>query len=129
MSHSVRDLWPDDIGLTSVTTPAAILREQAALLAEKTKGLVEGEVKSSASGTSFSHCLELRVPALEDYRYQLLTVGHPIEQYPVTIGFGGGMRPPINAEDEPAFVRALREVLSSDETKRVIRGLVAQVQQ
>jgi hypothetical protein len=32
------DLWPSDLGIVSIVTPAAILRAQATLLGEKTKG-------------------------------------------------------------------------------------------
>ena len=36
------DLWPDNIAESNMVTPVAILREQAALLGDKTKQLVTG---------------------------------------------------------------------------------------
>ena len=47
MAHNIPDLWPDDIAVTSLQVPVTILRQQATLLGEKTKNLVEGEVSST----------------------------------------------------------------------------------
>ena len=45
------DLWPKDISEISIKSPVAILREQASLLGQKTKGLVTAEVKSVSMTT------------------------------------------------------------------------------
>ena len=128
MSLSSRDLWPEDIGVTSIVTPATILREQAALLAEKTKGLVQAEVKSSGSGESLAHDFILRVPALGNYRYVLFSAHHPMQQYPVTIDFHARASQELRAPDEGAFVHTLKEILASDDTRNVIQSLMGQIQ-
>lgn len=46
MSENGRDFWSDEIIVESVLTPELVLREQAGLLAEKTKGIVRGEVET-----------------------------------------------------------------------------------
>ena len=46
MSQPHRDLWPEDIAVSTIVPPVGILREQAALLGEKTGGLVDGQVVS-----------------------------------------------------------------------------------
>ena len=48
MVNSMNDLWAEDIGVTTVKTPVAILKEQASLLGNKTQNLVIGEVLSSS---------------------------------------------------------------------------------
>ncbi len=45
------DLWPDDLMPPEVETPGAILREQAALLEEKTGGLLHAEVQARTDDT------------------------------------------------------------------------------
>ena len=42
------DLWPANIADSNLTTPVTILKEQAALLGEKTRQLVKGEVVTQA---------------------------------------------------------------------------------
>lgn len=126
MSQPDRDLWPENIGVSAMVTPATILKEQAALLAEKTKGLVEADVRSSGSGTQFVHSFTLRVPALDNYHYVLFTASHPIELYPAVIAFRG--HEPVTTPDEETFVAQLAIVLSCDETTRVVQGLIAQIQ-
>lgn len=46
MSENGRDFWSDEIIVESVLTPELVLREQAGILAEKTKGIVRGEVET-----------------------------------------------------------------------------------
>ena len=41
------DLWPENIAESNMVTPVSILREQAALLGDKTKQLVTGEVQTT----------------------------------------------------------------------------------
>jgi hypothetical protein len=118
------DFWPDDIGTTDLLTPLAILREQSAALGPKTNNLVTGEVVTSASGGNFIHRLNLDAPAL-GYRYELLQVLHQIQLYPVWGSFAGKS---TKLDDEAAFREWLRAVLSSDETKRIVRALIAQSQ-
>lgn len=44
MSTESMDLWPENIGAsTTELSPVAILRQQASLLGQKTKNLVEGK--------------------------------------------------------------------------------------
>ena len=85
MTDSIPDLWPEEFGDAGLTTPHSILQAQASALSKKTKGLVEGEMKSSqGSGGDFVHQLYLIAPVL-DYRFHLLTVTHAIDLYPVNI--------------------------------------------
>jgi hypothetical protein len=67
------DLWPD-LNLAPVVTPLSILREQAALLGKRTKGVLRGEVETWGAGERISNSFNIVVPSLGDYKYTLLYV-------------------------------------------------------
>jgi hypothetical protein len=78
------DLWPANIADSKLTTPVAILKEQAALLGEKTKQLVKGEVSTQTTGNLFVHHFYIVAPTL-NYKYELFTASHVINFYPLTL--------------------------------------------
>ncbi len=126
-AKSTRDLWPDDIKVDEMVTPLSILKEQASLLGQKTQNLVEAEVQTKPLGADFSHSFFLVAPPLDNYRYKLFEIHHPIDMYPVKIvDENGGIRYEPRSQDE--FIAKLREVLTSEKTKSVIRALIAQSQ-
>ncbi len=142
MPEARRDLWPEDFTTTTVMPPVAILREQAELLARKTKGLVTGEVTSGAIEPDeycpplgvdipftpkFYHTLRLRVPALGNYRYELLTVVHGFDFYPLMVTFLPKRREFL-ADTEGRFLDVLQRLFAQEETVNILRSLVAQVQ-
>ena len=102
-------------------TPLSILREQAALLGEKTGNLVEAQDSRDTYGPEFVLALNLVVPGLDNYTYQILKVRHPVALYPVT-----DMSTYKELRDEGAFVEWLRVRLSSPETHRIIGNLLSQ---
>jgi len=114
------DFW-GDIGRTGIKPPVAILREQAALLGSKTRNLVEARVETTAALTDFSHAFSLVVPTLS-YQYQLFTIRHGVEMYPLLAG-----PPQQELKDEEAFQQWLQAKLSSAETKKIIESLLSQV--
>ena len=67
-----------------MVTPVSILREQAALLGDKTKQLVTGEVQMSTTGNLFVHSFYVAAPTL-NYRYELFRVQHPAAFYPLVL--------------------------------------------
>jgi hypothetical protein len=129
MATHTTDFWPDDIGETGepeLRTPVALLREQAVALGEKTKNVVTAEVESGTDGDTFVHTLYLAAPSI-NYKYQLLTVRHPLLLYPLLA------KEPSNIswkklESEDDFLQWLKGVLASENTKKVIRALKAQSQ-
>jgi hypothetical protein len=150
MAEAARDLWPQDIDVKSVVPPVVILREQASLLAERTRGLVRGEVESAETPADeleeyvadalkpenrieFTHTLLLVAPALENYRYALLSVKHDFQPYPCKATFhpnpslSTATEPDVSGEQE--FVSWLKHVLASRETRRVIQALIYQAQE
>lgn len=104
MSEARRNLWPDAINVTAIIPPVVILREQAALLAERTKGLVRGEIESRTEPVdeveeylhqaispeelfTHVHTMYLVAPALDNYQYALLSVRHDFQPYPCAARF------------------------------------------
>jgi hypothetical protein len=123
-----------DIAPAQVRTPLAILREQAALLGEKTQNLVEATVATSVSGPQFVHRFKLVVPSMNDYTYELFRVAHGIDMYPVTIpiplsaiALARAQRDGNTLGTEQEFIEWLHQELSSEETKKIVSNLLAQV--
>lgn len=128
MATHTTDFWPDDIGESEMRTPVALLREQAAALGEKTRNVVTAEVESESPSDDkfFTYSLYLVAPAIR-YRYQLLTIRHPITLYPVSVTTPK-MPNYVKVGSEEDFANWLKTVLASNETKTIIRALMAQSQ-
>ena len=131
----IEDYWPD-LDAAAVVTPASILKAQAAALSRKSKGLLQAEVETFGQGGSVYHRLVIVVPALENYRYSLLSLHHPPTLYPVYVDeepkLPGGVAYsliPIEGRqlaDQDQFRAWLRSALARDETKHVLESLMAQ---
>jgi hypothetical protein len=117
------DLWPANITESNLVTPVAILREQAALLGDKTKQLVTGEVQTTTVGNLFVHSFCVAAPTL-NYRYELFRVQHPAVFYPLALE-QGSVTTQVKSEEE--FKSKLKEVFSSQLTLNVVQSILAQV--
>lgn len=122
------DFW-GDIGGAELRTPVTIMREQAALLGAKTQNVIEARVKTDSLGDGwFVHRFTLIVPSMDNYAYELFSVQHPVDLYPVTVpgaNVPGPTRVQLNLGTEETFTDWLRAKLSSAETKRIIGNLLA----
>jgi hypothetical protein len=116
------DLWPANIAESNMVTPVTILKEQAALLGDKTRQLVTGEVQTVASGTMFTHSFNITAPTL-NYKFELFQISHGINFYPLTVR--SGFVATINSEDE--LKKKLREIFASQHTMNVVHSILAQV--
>lgn len=109
------DLWPDDMNGGNVKAPVKILREQAALLGQKTSNVVKASVKpvpedfaamlSQANKTipsptqssfdgdpiTFRYSFNIEAPTL-NYTFRAFIVSHSIALYPVFFDLDGGFR-------------------------------------
>ncbi len=133
MSTTILSLWPQDLAPTAERTPLTILKEQAAQLGVATKNLLVGQVttQSHLDGNEpyFNHWFNIVAPALDRYAYQLLTVSHRMDLYPLTINFHATKPPTLTkVTSEAEFVAYLQQVFASAETRRIIGALLAQVQ-
>jgi hypothetical protein len=101
------------------------MRAQASLLGEKTNQQVIADVKNlSGNSEQFAWSFQLVSPALGNYRYELFRAYHSITLYPVTVSAEGKLS--TTAPSEEAFKGVLRNILSSDETRRIVHSLLAQ---
>jgi hypothetical protein len=135
MAQPIPDLWPE-IEQSQVVPPVAILRGQAALLGKKTNHLLEGRVVSTSTGYGFFvHSFYIVAPALDDYTYKLFEISHGADPYPVLVpglphrgalGYGVPVEAPQLASEQE-LLDYIRKILNSDETKRVIGSLLAQI--
>jgi hypothetical protein len=136
MSLKQESLWPAEFeSPTADLPPVTILKQQAALLGQMTKNLIEGEVETRTddSQRDLHHTFFLVAPALNFYRYPLLEVEHKATRlYPATIKVLGGDAPPFapplnnHAYNEADLKGQLKNVFASEETKRIIGVLLAQ---
>src|SRR6266566_6564162 len=112
MPDKIPDLWPADFGSVVIATPLLILKRQATALAEKTKGVVEGTVHSSADGSAFTHQFVL-VSRVLGYSYRLLLVRHDIALYPANIRYEPTEKV-YSAGDEETFKKTLADLLAAE---------------
>ena len=128
MENTSLDLWPNDIDIDTmpdITTPISMLKEQASLLGQKTKNIVEAEVKSRDAGNGrISVSFNLVAPALNKYRYELFQISHHgIELYPVSLAFSNTS---YTAQSPEQFIEHLKKIFANEKTKSVIQSLIAQ---
>lgn len=147
------DLWADDIAITDIKPPVAILKEQATLLGNKTQNTVLGEIISfkayDSPNSEIIHKFNVVAPALGNYSFELFLVSHNVDLYPLEITmdekiFGelsSGETPlssiirrqnitarlyTVSADSEEMFVNFLGGILKSNRAKKIVRSLLAQ---
>lgn len=122
-----KSLWPDTIGVVKETPPVSILREQAALLGEKTRNLVTAEVDSAARYGSFYDTFYLVAPALDNYMFELFKTSRNIESfYPITFSSDklDIKQQEIASEDE--LLKVLANIFSHPKTINIIESMLIQ---
>lgn len=137
------NLWPAEFEIVK-RAPVAVLREQAARLAERTKKLVLADVQISPSdlnrpGPGFFLELRIVAPTL-DYTYSVLTFWQPVDiAYPLILCaapwpltnlaqrnyFGYGWE---SIDNEDQFLAVMQKAFNHDKVKAVIGNLIANVQ-
>src|SRR5207247_9955819 len=120
----VTDLWPDFQAPEAINSPAFLLKEQAAKLQQKTKGLVLAGLRSaSAPDGSFWVGFDLYSPALGEYSYRLFEVTYPPEFFPISLTAGDVAQ---TAQTLDQFQALLESVLRSPRTKQIVEAIMAQ---
>ena len=138
------DLWPDDLTSENLVAPVTILREQGERLGERTRNIVVGAVEAvdlyeymddipvAIDSKNFSYGFYIKSSSI-NYTYKLFDINHSIDLYPVQINLDSGVARElhlgtafISAENEFEFVEALRKILNTEKTKRIIRAILAQ---
>jgi hypothetical protein len=153
---SKKNLWGELPKPETIRTPYTLLKEQASLLSEITKGLLIGEVTNNQKDMFFVNILRIKAPSINNYTYSVVEVQYPIKLYPVFVKnltsdkFNNLEKNLMNAANNPLmgfvdsggllvqqgynkysseeeFEKALGEILSSQEVKQVISALLAQI--
>ena len=129
MANLIVDLWPEDIGVAEdMVSPASVLREQAALLGQKTKNLVQAEARMTGESkdAEFAYSFYLLAPAMGSYRFHLFYILHPLDFYPLKFGCDY-VEPTVEIiASEEGLLRKLRDVFAAEKTVRVIKAIIAQ---
>lgn len=130
MSPNEKNLWGELPKNVEVRTPYLILKEQASILTQMTKGLLIGEVdrRPSIDQNFFLVRLRIKVPSLNSYTYSVVEVKYSPKIYPLKIMDLTGSEQEIECFSEQEFESVLRKILSSSPVKRVISTLLAEIQ-
>lgn len=140
MTDSIPNLWPNDIGSSTLRAPVVILREQAKFLGAYTHKLVMGGIQSvPPKNNQFSYTFCLIAPILNQYQFPLFTISHDIDFYPLKVfprfeelfqifNSDDDTGTHIEVHSEQEFIELLIKLFSSPETRRVIHALMAQSQ-
>ena len=117
------DFWPANIADSNLITPVTILKEQAALLGEKTRQLVKGEVVTQTTGNLFVHYFYIAAPTL-NYKFELFNVSHLVNFYPLTLTY---LNTVSQIKSEAEFKEKLKEIFAAPHTLNVVHSILAQV--
>ena len=118
MPDQPEDFWPKELPDPSDPAPVALLKEQAALLGQRTHGEVEALVKPNAEQGKVYYSLYLKANVLGNYLYKILEIAHPaIDRSAGSLEFtarsmDGG--PEVMMKDDNQFRDWLRAQLSSE---------------
>jgi hypothetical protein len=118
-------LWGDLSTLKSIRTPKSMLTEQADILNQLTGGLIRAQVNASQNGASLNFTLLIIAPALNNYNFTVCIISHDVNIYPCKI-YSYEDNTWQDCENEEELKVKLRNVLSSDKTKRIIEALLSQ---
>jgi hypothetical protein len=120
----VVDLWPEFRAPEDVNSPIFLLKQQAAALERKTKGLVGAELKSAVTPDKrFWVGFDLYSPALGEYSYRLFEVTYPPEFYPLTFSGPNGDEVASTPDN---FRVSLVSALQATRTRQVVEAIMAQ---
>jgi hypothetical protein len=118
------DLWPDFKAPEKIDSPVFVLKEQAATLQQKTKGLVLARLKSASTpNRDFWLGFDLYSPGLGEYSYRLFEVTYPPQLFPITLSSADGAQTAHNLDE---FKTVLKSALGSPRTQQVVEAIMAQ---
>jgi len=121
---AIKNMWGSIDDFKNIRTPYEILEEQGKLLSEMTNGLLEMKIERRQSSTIFSYDVFLTLPALK-YSQRFLRLNHDIKLYPANLYEEQDTHEYKSATQEE-FEENLGKVLSSEATRIIISGLMAQ---
>jgi len=120
------NLWGSLPSIETIKVPVAILREQAKMMTELTKGILMGRIrtKDKINGLK-THTLEIVAPLLHNYAFQVCVVDHNVQLYPLTLELPSENKV-YQCASEEAFTKQLATLLRNERIHSAIAGMLAQ---
>lgn len=109
-----------------ITPPIAVLKELAQGLEKRTKGLLIGKVEQTSYDSDFTLEFYISAPSLNNYSYEVFSLSHNLNFYPLQIK-SSSERGYLKVENQEDLEKQLKTIFSSSEVKKVINGLLAQI--
>jgi len=126
MANENKSLWPD-FEANSIITPKAILLEQGKFLSEKTKNILETDVRSSSLENNVYLHFYIVAPNMNNYSFHLLTLIHDVQLYPSTIKSYHDKTPvEYSCKNQKEVLSALKEIFNHSSSIKIIQSLLAQ---
>jgi hypothetical protein len=123
-----KNLWGDLPVVDDVVTPLRMVREQANILRQATRGLLHASITTTPlSEGRMQHNFYLVAPLLNDYRHLLFSVEHGIDPYPTHVSASVSKKP-VPCKTQTAFENLLKIVLTRDDTRKAVASLMANSQ-
>jgi hypothetical protein len=123
---SVENMWGEINVPANQRTPTSILREQASILSQITKGVLIGSIEQepTVNNTLIYH-FAITAPAINNHKFAILTLQYSITIYPLTVT-DHTVHVQRQCLNEENFTSTLKSILSSTQVKRVISALLIQ---
>jgi hypothetical protein len=107
-----------------IKLPYDYVEEQAVILTKLYNGKLVGEATKSVSSTGrITVELDILVPDLGPYSYSVLRLSHGLGIYPFVLS-GLVNKKEYRCEDETGFKRALQDILSSAEVRKILEQIL-----
>lgn len=117
-------MWPDFQEERLEPTPADLLLQQAELLTRHTRGALRAEVEFGSHGEWVTLDLFVIAPQLNDYSYRLFKVRYKPSRPFGSVEIVVGPKDVRRASDPSTYEAKVANVLSSAETRSVVRELL-----
>jgi hypothetical protein len=122
--NDTNDLWPNFEDVPKITSPRAILAEQANFLSEKTLNLLSANITTSSTVEGkILNRFKIVAPLLQNYSFNLFTLSHNALYYPCELRYNGIIYTLSNEED---LKEKIKEIFNNDETKKIVVSLLGQ---
>jgi hypothetical protein len=123
---SAENMWGEINDPVNQRTPTSILREQAAILNQLTKGVLIGSLEQEpTNNNALVYNFAVTAPAINNHKFLILTVQYSITIYPLTLT-DRTTQVQRQCLNEEAFTTTLKGILASTQLKRVISALLIQ---
>lgn len=119
-----KNLWGVMPDIANIRTPHEILLEQGQYLVEMTDSLLDFSIERKQKNTLFTYEFIIMVPVI-NYRQPLLRVTHDIKLFPAILASEQSGEE-YTSKNQNEFEDDLGAILSAEETRTTIGGLLAQ---